>query len=120
MLDGITVVAFVLPGCMGCERLHRQLTAAGGLPVPFYVITDPESGADDDYLATWDADVRLFSPVPADQMVSFDRPNVFPTITVLSDGVAVASGHNVADVAPELRRLTGWKPERDRAQTRVG
>lgn len=53
MLVGPVLVAFVLPGCMGCERLHREVDSVGGLPVPLYLVGEPflnEDGAVERYL----------------------------------------------------------------------
>ena len=108
MVSGGALVAFVMKDCPGCERLRRHLDEAGPLPVPLYVIGDPITGtpADlTDYLASWPADTRLIAPRPVDLLDSFGRPDTYPTLVLLRDGVVLASGHRLADIAEPLAEL---------------
>ena len=112
IVSGRALVAFVMKDCPGCERLRRQIDQAGPLPVPFYVIGDPITGAPEDltdYLASWRADTRLIAPRPVDLLDSFGRPDTYPTLVLLRDGVVLASGHRLADIAESLAEL-GMRP----------
>ena len=105
MLDGITLAAFVVPGCVGCERLRREIEAAVVL-VPFYVIGDPLADGNDEYLASWTAaQFHLLAPVPVHELDSFERPITYPSLMLLRDGVVVASGHRLADVSDAMDGL---------------
>jgi hypothetical protein len=106
MTRDVAVAALVMPGCPGCDRLHHELDDAGGLPVPLYVIGDPAFGEENDaYLASWTGARTLIAPVSSADLVSFDRPDAFPTVVLLEDGAVRAAGHRLSDVAPALRTL---------------
>ena len=104
----VAVAALVMPGCPGCDKLHHELDDAGGLPVPLYVIGDPTFGEENDaYLASWAGASTLVAPVPSDRMASFDRPDSFPTVVLLEDGVVRAAGYRLSDVTPAMKSLLG-------------
>ncbi len=108
MTRDIAVAALVMPGCPGCDQLHRELDDAGGLPVPLYVIGDPTFGEENDaYLASWVGARTLVAPVPSGSMASFDRPDSFPTVVLLEDGVVRAAGYRLSDVTPALTAVLG-------------
>jgi hypothetical protein len=105
MLEGIALAAFVVPGCIGCERLRRDVDAAA-MPVPFYVIGDPLADGNDEYLPSWTAaQFQLLAPVPVHELDSFERPVTYPSLMLLRDGVVVASGHRLADVSDAMERF---------------
>jgi hypothetical protein len=117
MVSGGALVAFVMKDCPGCERLRRHLDEAGPLAVPRYVIGDPITGTPEDltdYLAGWPADTRLIAPRSVDLLDSFGRPDTYPTLVLLRDGVVMASGHRLADVAEPLAEF-GTRPLTDHA-----
>jgi hypothetical protein len=106
MVSGASLVALVVPGCPGCERLHREIDAAGGVPLPFYVIGDPDVEGVEHYLATWTtAQYRIVAPVPTDELVSFAHPRSVPAVMVVKDGVIEASGYRLIDVAQAMQSL---------------
>jgi hypothetical protein len=112
MMSDWALVAFVMKDCPGCERLRRQIDLAGPLPVPLYAVGDPSSGAAEqlsDYLASWPARTRLIAPQPIDLLDSFGRPDTYPTLVLLDDGVVRASGHRMNDVADAMAAL-GMRP----------
>jgi hypothetical protein len=112
MVSGQALVAFVMKDCPGCERLRQQIELAEPLPVPFYVVGDPTAGASEelnDYLASWPADAQLIAPQPIDLLDSFGRPDTYPTLVLLSEGVVRASGHRMDDVAESMAEL-GVRP----------
>lgn len=112
MVSGRALVAFVMKDCPGCERLRRQIELAGPLPVPLYVVGDPSAGAVQqlsDYLASWPARAWLIAPQPIDLLDSFGRPESYPTLVLLDDGVVRASGHRMDDVADSMAAL-GMNP----------
>jgi hypothetical protein len=109
MLTGQALVAFVLPGCLGCERLQRDVDAFGALPVPFYLITDPffDQTGGPEYLATWTGVAgRIVAPKSMDVLDSFERPDEFPTVVLLQDGRVLASGHRLDDVVTPMAQLS--------------
>lgn len=109
MLTGQALVAFVVPGCLGCGRLQRELEAFGALPVPLYLITDPffDQTGGPEYLATWTGPAgRLVAPKSLDVLDSFGRPTEFPTVVLLQDGLVLASGHRLDDVTTPMAQLS--------------
>lgn len=106
LVSGVSLAVLVLPGCPGCDRLHREIDAAGAVEVPLYLIGDPQADDSAEYLASWQvADVRIIAPVPLHELDSFERPDAFPAIMLLHDGVVVAGGYQLADVAQAIRDL---------------
>jgi hypothetical protein len=106
VVRGSVLAAFVAPGCLGCERLHHELEDYGPLPVPLYVIMDPfmhRTSMGHSYLQTWDqAQARLVAPTPLDILESFGKPDEFPTLVLLRDGLVVASGHRLHEVSRQF------------------
>ena len=94
-----------MPGCPGCDRLHHDLDDAGDLPVRLYVIGDPSFEDNEAYLATWTGAHTLVAPVPAVRLESFDRPDAFPTVVLLEDGVVRAAGYRLSNVGPALETV---------------
>ena len=118
MLSGHALVAFVAPGCPGCERLRRQIDTAGPPDVPFFVVGDPALGdpaAVLDHLRSWPATAHLVAPRSVDTLDSFGHPDTYPTLVLLSDGVVAASGHRLDDVAESLAKLHARRLIRDAA-----
>lgn len=106
MVSGLSLAVFVIPECPGCERLQREIEAAGGIDVPMYLIGDPLVDGNAEYLSSWTAaDVRVIAPVPVHELESFEHPDTLPSIALLSDAVIVASGHRLADVSTTMRDL---------------
>jgi hypothetical protein len=107
MLTGSALVAFVTPGCLACERLHREWDAANS-KIPLHVLIDPfedETELGQGYLRTWStATSRTVAPAPLDVLDSFGRPEEFPTVLLLQDGRVVASGFKLRDVLPKGSR----------------
>lgn len=110
MVTGPALVAFVAPGCLGCERLSREVDEFGTVPVPFYVIIDPfmhQLPGGSEYLARWPAaTARLVAPKALDALDSFDRPDEFPMLVLMRDGHVLASGHRLHDVAKHMVELS--------------
>jgi len=108
MTEGLVLAAFVYPDCSGCDRLHRQVDAFGELPVPFFLLGDPFANDRDevlDYLGTWPQARPILVPSTFDTLVSFARPSVTPTMVLLHDGVVLATGNHLDDVAAPMQRM---------------
>lgn len=106
MLTGVALVAFVVPGCIGCERLRQEIDTLTQLPAPLFVVGDPVATASPEglrYLESWSAaTARLIAPTRLDALVSFDGPNEFPTVLLLDGARVVASGHRLREVLPAV------------------
>jgi hypothetical protein len=106
-LNGDALVAFVVPGCVGCRVLRAEFDGIGRLPLPLVVIADsirdgvdPQSYLDE----TWSiASHAVVSPQPLALTPLLGAPNELPVIAVLEDGRVVASAHRLDD----LRALVG-------------
>ena len=102
-VTGTAVLVLTVPGCSACERLKREITAHGELPLAMYVmgqpVDDPVRTAD--YLASWQA-TAVMAPMGYDELESLERPEVYPVIAVLENGRVVASGHRFNAVSAAI------------------
>jgi len=106
LLGGTALVAMVVLGCSTCERLHRAIDELDyGVPIPFLVLgqAEPEEAeATAAYLATWHGATPIIAPRAFDELDSFGRPDTYPVILVIEDGLVTASGFRLHEVTAAM------------------
>lgn len=85
ILTGTVAVAFVAPGCAGCDNLRAELHRAERLTFPLFAVVDgdqPQTRAYADQVATWRHVAGVhFAPGPANALPSFSSPSSCPPLS---------------------------------------
>ena len=102
LVAGESLIAFVGPGCPGCESLQAEVRNAGRLDLPLHVIVAPDvadARPDREYLRSWESAAQTLSaPLPFPALDSFGRPDSIPTLLLVRDGVVLSSARRLRDI----------------------
>lgn len=113
LLEGTALVAFVVPGCVGCQILRSEFEKVPVPSVPLVVIADQEreglSAAA--YLAdTWAiARLGVAAREPLPTVDQLGRPDELPVIALVRNGTVVASAHRLEHLLQTVRP-SDWGP----------
>jgi hypothetical protein len=111
MVRGESLIAFVGPGCPGCESLQAEVRGAGRLELPLIVVVSPHEAdhpAGHEYLRSWESAAQaLFAPVPFQALDSFGCPDSIPTLLLVRDGVVQSSARRLRDLGLPVRAVRG-------------